>query len=229
MKLRPHYSEWADIVRGVPQGSILGPLLFNVFINDIFHFLDNSSLYNYADDNTLSSAHSNSDTLIHTLQQDCTSTLPWFNINPMKANPSTFKAISFGKRGTRDIANFTFGNTAIYCENSVVLLGIEIDHSLTFNTHIASTCKKAARQLAVLKRLVHLLIRQGKLAIFKSFITSNFNYCPLIWHFCSQSSTKKLDKIQERALRLIYNDYSSTHHDLLKTANTEHLHVKRIK
>ena len=79
VKLGPHYSEWADIVRGVPQGSILGPLLFNVFINDIFHFLDKSSLYNYADDNTLSYAHSNSDTLIHTLQQDCTSTLQWFN------------------------------------------------------------------------------------------------------------------------------------------------------
>ena len=58
-------------------------------------------------------------------------------------------------------------------------------------------------------------------------MTSNFNYCPLIWHFCSQSSTTKLEKNQERALRLIYNDYSSTH--LLKTANTEHLQVKRIK
>ena len=74
-------------------------------------------------------------TLIHTLQQDCTSTLQWFNINQMKANPSKFEAISFGKRGTRDITNLTFENTTIHCENSVVLLGIEIDHSLTFNTH----------------------------------------------------------------------------------------------
>ena len=141
----------------------------------------------------------------------------------MKANPSKFQAISFGKRGTRDITNFTFENTTIHGENSVVLLGIEIDHSLTFNTHIANICKKAARQLPVLKRLGHLLTRQGKFAIFKSFITSNFNYCPLIWQLCSQSSTNKLEKQSgERALRFIYNDYSSTHHDLLKTANTEH-------
>ena len=89
----------------------------------------------------------------------------------MKANPSKFQAISFGKRGTKDITKFTFENTTIHCENSVVLLGIEIDHSLTFNTHIANICKKAARQLAVLKRLGHLLTRQGKLAVFKSFIT----------------------------------------------------------
>ena len=164
------------------------------FINDIFHFFDKSSLYNYADDNTLSYAHSNSDTLIHTLQQDCISSLQWFSINQMKANPSKFQAISFGKRGTKDITNSTFENTTIHCENSVVILDIEIDQSLTFDTHIANICKKAARHLAVLKRFGHLLTRQGKLAIFKSFITSNFNYCPLIWHFCSQSSTKKREK-----------------------------------
>ena len=126
MKLGPHYSEWADIVRYVPQDSILGPLLVNIFINDIFHFLDKSSLYNYAYDNTLPYAHSNSDTLIHTLQQDCTSTLQWFKINQMKTNPTKFQAISFVKRGTRDITDFTFENTTIHCQNSVVLRGIEV-------------------------------------------------------------------------------------------------------
>ena len=96
------------------------------------------------------------------------------------------------------------------------------------NIHIG-TCKKAARQLLVLNGLGSLLYQQGKLVIFKSFITSNFNYCTLIWHFFSQSSANKLEEIQQRAPRFIYNDYSSMHHDLLKIANTEHFHVKMMK
>ena len=94
-------------------------------------------------------------------------------------------------------------NKTIHCDDSVTLLGIEFDNMLTFNNHIASMCKKAARQLAVLKRIGHLLTIKGKLAIFNSIIESNFNYCPLIWHFCSQTNNNKIEKIQERALRFI--------------------------
>ena len=78
VKLGPHCSVWANIIKGVPQGSILGPLLFNVFINDIFQILHKSTLYNYADDNTLSYAHHNPETVVLTLQHDCSSMLQWF-------------------------------------------------------------------------------------------------------------------------------------------------------
>ena len=229
VKLGPHYSECSNITKGVPQGSILGPLLFNVFINDIFHALGRSSLYNYADDNTLSYAHHNAETVINTLQKDCSSLLHWFQENQMKVNPHKFQAISFGKRGNGVITDFKCGMTQVKCEDSVVLLGIAIDHMLTFNDHITDICKKSARQLAVLKRLGNLITLQGKVAIFKSCISSNFNYCPLIWHFCSQYSTNKLEKVQERALRFVYNYYVSSHADLLKTAGAEYLHIKRVK
>ena len=98
VKLGPHCSDWACIIKGVPQGSILGPLLFNIFINDISHALGQSSLYNYADDNTLSYSHCNHDVVAHTLQQDCSSVLLWFKENQMKANPDKFQAISFGNK-----------------------------------------------------------------------------------------------------------------------------------
>ena len=81
VKLGPHYSKWSNITKGVPQWSIMGPQLFIVFINDIFQALGRSSLYIYADDITLSYAHPNAETVIHTLQQDCSSLLHRFQEN----------------------------------------------------------------------------------------------------------------------------------------------------
>ena len=63
--------------------------------------------------------------------------------------------------------------------------------------------------------------------IFHTFILSNFNYCPLAWHFCSESNSKTLEKIQERALRFVYDDFKSTYRELLNKANIPFLHIKR--
>ena len=160
-------------------------------------------MHNYADDNTLSYSHNNANTLKHHLQVDSVAILHWFKEKKMQANPDKFQATCFGKKGITDIAELIVDNKTIRCDNSVTLLGIEFDNMLTFNSHIASLCKKAARQLAVLKRIGHLLIIKGKLDIFNSFIESNFNYCPLNWQFCSQTNTTNLEKIQERALRFL--------------------------
>ena len=100
---------------------------------------------------------------------------------------------------------------------------------LRFDDHVSEICKKASKQLAVLKRLGRFLTKQGKMTIYNSFIVSNFNYCPLAWHFCSASSTNKIEKIQERALRFINNDFTSSLQDLLASTNTAPLHVRRMK
>jgi hypothetical protein len=81
IKVNSVLSDWADIQKGVPQGSILGPLLFNVFINDIFYFIKHSSLYNYADDNTLSFSSPDYDILISTLEAESQVLIDWFKDN----------------------------------------------------------------------------------------------------------------------------------------------------
>ena len=98
VKIGDSLSSWSDIHKGVPQGSILGPLLFNVFINDIFYFVDQSSLYNYADDNTLSFATPDFRKLISVLETESNSLIDWFHFNCMKANPDKFQAKAIGKR-----------------------------------------------------------------------------------------------------------------------------------
>ena len=100
---------------------------------------------------------------------------------------------------------------------------------LKFDAHVSEICKKTSKQLVVLKRLGGFLTKQGKLVIYNSSIASNFSYCPLAWHFCTVSSTNKLKKVQERALRFINNDHTSSLNDLLKSTNTQPRHVCRIK
>ena len=81
----------------------------------------------------------------------------------------------------------------------------------------------------MLKRIGRFLTKNGKMTFFKSFIMSNFNYCPLAWHFCSQASTNKMEKIQERALRFISNDFISPLETLLVLNNATPLHIGRMK
>ena len=96
IKLGNTVSTWANINKGVPQGSILGPLLFNVFINDIFYFISKGTLYNYADDNTLSFHSPDYDEIISVIEEESQILIDWFNFNCMKANPDKFQPLQLG-------------------------------------------------------------------------------------------------------------------------------------
>ena len=123
------------IYKGVPQGSILGPVLFKIFINDIFYFIQESSLYNYADDNTLSYEGHNLDQLITVLERDSLILIDWFTENQMKANPDKFQAIAIGKKTKNENISFNLNGNIIKCEDEVKLLGVTIDFELNFNSY----------------------------------------------------------------------------------------------
>ena len=106
MNIFTHTSSWENLLKGVPQGPILGPLLFNVFINDIFYFIVQCILYNYADDNTLSFTHKDLTILKTVLEQESNNLISWFVQNFMKANPDKFQAICVGKEAHDNIESF---------------------------------------------------------------------------------------------------------------------------
>ena len=135
--------------KGVPQGSILGPLPFNVFINDIFYFITKSSLYNYADDNTLSFHSPDFQKVITTLQEESDILIKWFSFNCMQANPDKVQAIAVGKKTYDKKPVFSIGDANISCDDVVKLLGVDIDFKLNFDYHI--TFKHMQKSCAAVK------------------------------------------------------------------------------
>ena len=193
-------SSWSEIIKGVPQGSILGPLLFNIFINGIFYTIEN--IYNYADDNVLSCSGDSLQEVATSLESSTLTALNWFENNLMKANPNKFQAIVFGLKAKADDICFNINENKIEATKCVKQLGVYIDENLTFDEHISHICMKAARQLNSLQRIAKYLSQRTKNVVFNSFIMSNFSYCPLVWHICSIKNTKKWRKFKKGASEL---------------------------
>ena len=147
-KVNNSFSEWSEISLGVPQGSIFGPLLFN--INDIFYFVDEDNVTNYADDTTLYSIDTNVETLISNLQIESFILLKWFENNFFKLNADKCKLLITNHEA--DISTKVGCETSIG-QKSVKLLGIKLDNKLDFNEHVTNVCKKANSKLHALARV----------------------------------------------------------------------------
>ena len=225
-----YLSQLKLILSGVPQGSILGPILFNIFINDIFLTLG-SDLHNFSDDNTVTAVAETIQALINSLEIKTSKAIQWMENNDMIANPEKFKAIVLTKHDEQTVGSeFNFSGITNYSSAEVDLLGVKLDTKLSFESHISKMCKKAAGQLNALKRLQGSVISYNtRKALAESFILSNFNYCPLVWYFSTQKQLQIMEKIQERVLRFLHNDYKSDYSTLLKISGSVSMEVKRMR
>ena len=134
----------------------------------------------------------------------------------MIANASNFYALLIKKDQTNTSGEkISIRGETIESEDSVKLFGIKLDHKLSFDLHISELCRKAATQLNVLKRFRSYIGFEERKVLVQSFVYSNFDYTPLVSHFCPAKSTDQIEKIQERALRFLHNDHVSSYHDVL--------------
>ena len=117
----------------------------------------------------------------------------------------------------------------IKTSSSVELLGVHIDDKLNFNLHISKICRSAANQLHALIRLQMFLNFEEKKTLINSYFYSSFNYCPLVWMFSSAKSLNKVESLQKRALRFLYEDYVSSYEELLQKAGKETMKVNRLR
>ena len=133
-------------ISGVPQGSVLGALLFNIFLNDLYFFITKASLHNYADDNPLSAYSSDLNSLIDILPEESQTTIYWLKANHMIVKPKKFQAMLVSKKKNTMPEDLTISinDVDIKPNNSVKLLGITLDNKLNFEKHISSICKSAS-------------------------------------------------------------------------------------
>ena len=187
VKINDSFSSWSEILFGVPQGSILGPLLFNIFICDMFYFTEDYEIANYADDSTPSSAKPDHKPVVQESEVLSSILFTWLRNNYMKANTDKGHLLLSGNSNLT--ANID-GNV-IDSEGNQVLLGKAIDSTLSFNKHINNLCKKASAKLNALARIAGYMDFPKRRFIMKAFITSQFGYCPLIWMFHSRALNNK--------------------------------------
>ena len=146
VKINETFSCWKDIEYGVPQGSILGPLLFNIHLCDLFYFLEDLDIASYADDTTIYTVKENKESVINALEASSLPLYTWFNNNFMKANSDkSHILLSCSEPSTALI-----DGSSIESNTKEILLGITIDRDLKFDEHVNNLCKKACQKLKIL-------------------------------------------------------------------------------
>ena len=199
-------SEWRDIKRGVPQGSILGPLLFTIYVNDLPEAVVNSRTKQYADDTTIYLTSDNRIDLERGLSNDLALVDEWLRRNSLQLNVRKTQMIVLSRRRraaeTKEI-KVTLRNEAIVRSTKVKYLGVWIDNELKWSEHIAVVRRRCLLGLSKLRRLRDVLPVNIKKSVYNALIMPHLDYCSVLWQECSVKLQQKLQQVQNYGMRLI--------------------------
>ena len=226
-KINSSFSTWHDITVGVPQGSTLGPLLFNIFINDIFYIVTDVNIVNFADDNSPYVIKESMDEVLRTLEQESNKLYFWYKMNFLKPNADKYHLLlsSHDKNLQLNINYESVNNN-----NEEKILGVTFDNDFSCKVHVKNICRKASKKLHALYRVCKYMTQHQRRKVMKAFIDSQFGYCPLVWIFHgNRTLNNTINKIQERALRLVYKDYHSTYDALLEKDGSFRVHHRHLQ
>ena len=208
VRIGNHISSAINMTFGVPQGSILGPILFLIYVNDMKDIIKECLFVQYADDSQFihTGEVSEIDDIIKRTEETLSNAKRYFLENGLMVNP---KKTQFIFIGTRQIISqipenvtINFDNESITPSKQVKNLGIYIDNELQFDIHINELCKKATGTLLYINRMSDRFDKETRTQIVQTLVLSMINYCLKIWGTTNRTQLQKVQKLQNFAARV---------------------------
>ena len=212
VKCNGNVSDWLPIRCGVPQGSLLGPLLFNIFVNDVNYSAGTSSLRLYADDTTQYVAQECPAILESALNHDIMNLTHWFTANYLQVNASKTQAMTLGK--SQHTYNFLVGDKTIEIEPTLKILGVTLDRDLSFKPHVTIMLKKAYAMIAALRRIKRLVSSDVMISLYKAYVLPHIEYCCPLLLGISKTLKNSTERSNHFAIKSLLNLSNSASYDL---------------
>jgi hypothetical protein len=213
-------SSWKSIKFGVPQGSILGPLLFLIYINDLPNVSPILHFVLFADDSNIFLSHKSYEELFRILNEELVLVSDWFKASKLSLNLTKTNFILFcsHRKATPQLkGKVHIDNIDIPQVESVKFLGVYVDQHLTWSVHIEHIALKLAKNIGILKRISYLLPRNILLTLYYSMIYPYISYCNMIWASNYNSRFHRIIVLQKRIVRLIAGSPYNSHSEKLFT------------
>lgn len=206
VQIKENKSEMALVEHGVPQGSVLGPLLFLIYVNDLENIGLTGRLFMYADDICLFYPYKSEAAVKCYMERDSALIFEYMRLNKLFINPTKTKLIRFRPHG-RFNSNFsiTIDGKEIQEVNTVKYLGLFLQSNLAWNQHINYLKSKISSALGLLFKFKYKFDHRTKLLIYQSLIQSNINYLAVVYAHKKTTELKSLQRLQNKALKIVAN------------------------
>jgi len=202
-------AEWSDVKAGVPQGTILGLLLFITFVNDLPSSVNYPQVSLYADNTTVYFAHRDPSVVMNKLNEDLTAVAQWIENNGLKLNVSKTNLLVLSPRRVEASMSISINGESVRQQQHVKYLGVTVNKELNFKSHIANI-RRCFAGLAILRRNMKFLPSNSRKMLYKAFIMSHLDYCQVLYNPCSRVLCEHLERIQNYAMRLITGNLPRT-------------------
>jgi hypothetical protein len=202
-----HFSSPSEINYGIPQGSILGPLLFLIYVNYLPNCVENSNIRMFADDTTQTASGKSIQQIESKINCDLINIKEWLLANKLSLNLTKTEYLVIGSpfnlNNLTSEPNIMIDNVPIKRATKTKSLGIQIDQFLSSDNHFEEKCKKASSGIGAIRRLKSYVSRESLISVYYALVQPYFDYCCLVWDPIGATLSNRIQTLQNRAARVI--------------------------